>query len=97
MPVHVIIKRKLQVHKPKELLPLLAELRSHAKEQPGYMGGETLRNLDSPEEYMVVSTWDSPESWKKWQQSKERRDLQGKVDSLIGERTFYEIFEPVDH
>jgi hypothetical protein len=30
-------------------------------------------------------------------QSKERRDLQGEVDSLIGERTFYELFEPVSH
>ena len=35
MPVQVIIKRKWQVDKPGELLPLLTELRSLAKEQPG--------------------------------------------------------------
>jgi heme-degrading monooxygenase HmoA len=97
MPVHVIIKRKLQVHKPKELLPLLAELRNRAQDQPGYIGGETLRNVDDSSEYMVVSTWETADDWNRWQQSKERRDLQGKVDSLIGERTFYEIFEPVSH
>ena len=56
MPVHVIIKRKLQIHKPKELLPLLTELRNRAKAQAGYIGGETLQNLDSPDEYMVIST-----------------------------------------
>ena len=97
MPVHVIIKRKLQIHKPKELLPLLTELRNRAKQQPGYIGGETLRNLDSPDEYMVISTWKTADDWKRWLQSEERRDLQGRVDSLIGERTFYEVFEPVSH
>jgi antibiotic biosynthesis monooxygenase (ABM) superfamily enzyme len=37
MPVQVIIKRKWQVDKPGELLPLLTELRSLAKKQPGYI------------------------------------------------------------
>ena len=97
MPVHVIIKRKMQVHEPEQLLPLLKEIRTRAKQQPGYISGETLRNLESPGEYMVFSTWETAEDWKRWLLSKERRDLQGKVDSLIGERTFYELFEPVSH
>ena len=97
MPVHVIIKRKMQIHEPEQLLPLLKEIRNRAKQQPGYIGGETLRNLESPGEYMVFSTWETAEDWKRWLLSKERRDLQGKVDSLIGERTFYELFEPVSH
>ena len=97
MHVQVIIKRKWQVDKPEELLPLLTELRSRAKEQPGYISGETLRSLDNPEDYMVVSNWETADDWKKWLQSKERRDLQGRVDSLIGEKTFYEIFERVSH
>jgi len=97
MHVQVIIKRKWQVDKPEELLPLLTELRSRAKEQPGYISGETLRSLDNPEDYMVVSNWETADDWKQWLQSKERRDLQGRVDSLIGEKTFYEIFERVSH
>jgi heme-degrading monooxygenase HmoA len=97
MPVQVIIKRKWQVDNPGELLPLLTELRSLAKEQPGYISGETLRSLDDPDDYMVVSKWETADDWKKWLQSKKRRDLQGRVDSLIGERTFYEIFESVSH
>ena len=97
MPVHVIIKRKMQVNQPEELIPLLSELRKRAKDQPGYISGMTLRNTDSPEEYMVISTWQTADDWKSWVQSKERRDLQGQIDSLIGERTFYEIFEPVSH
>ena len=97
MPIQVIIKRKWQTDKHEELIPLLAELRSRAKKQPGYISGETLRSLDDPEDYMVVSKWETADDWHKWLQSKERWDLQGQVDSLIGERTFYEIFEAVSH
>lgn len=95
MPVQVIIKRKLRVDNPKTLIPLLTELRNHAKDQPGYISGQTLKNIDNPEEYLVISTWETADDWKKWLQSKERRIIQGRVDSVIGERTFYEVFEPV--
>ncbi|MDH3886053.1 MAG: antibiotic biosynthesis monooxygenase [Desulfobacterales bacterium] len=97
MPVQVIIKRKFQVHNPAELIPLLTELRDRAKVQPGYISGQTLKNLDKPQEYMVISTWEKVDDWNKWVSSSERRDIQGRVDSLIGERTFYEVFEPVSH
>ena len=97
MPIQVIIKRKWQTDKPEALLPLLTELRSLAKKQPGYISGETLRSLDDPEDYMVVSKWKTVDDWNQWLRSEKRRNLQGQVDSLIGEKTFYEIFEPVSH
>ena len=95
MPIKVFIKRKWQVDKPEELLPLLAALREVAREQPGFISGETLRSLDDPEAFLVISIWETADDWNKWLQNKERRDLQGKVDSLIGEKTFYEMFETV--
>jgi len=97
MPIQVIIKRKWETDKPEALFPLLTELRSLAEKQPGYISGETLRSLDDPDKYLVFSKWETVDDWKHWLQSKERRDLQGEVDSLIGERTFYEIFKPVSH
>jgi heme-degrading monooxygenase HmoA len=97
MSIQVIIKRKWQTNNPEALFPLLTKIRSLAQKQPGYISGETLRSLDDPEDYMVVSKWETADDWKKWLQSKERRALQGQVDSLIGEKTFYEIFEPVSH
>ena len=97
MPIQVIIKRKWETDKPEALIPLLTELRSLAEKQPGYISGETLRSLNDPDKYLVFSKWETVDDWKNWLQSKERRDLQGEVDSLIGERTFYELFEPVSH
>ena len=97
MPVKVIIKRKWKIEQPEELLPLLTELRSRAQKQAGYISGETLRSLDDPGDFMVISEWETSDDWKKWSQSKERRDIQHKVDSLIGERSFYEIYETLSH
>ena len=97
MPVQVIIKRKWQISQPEDLLPLLTELRSRAKEQPGYISSDTLRSLEDPEDFLVISKWETADDWNKWVDSRDRRDLQGKVDSLIGEKTFYEIFETISH
>ena len=41
--------------------------------------------------------WETAGDWKRWYTSKERREIQGRVDSIIGEKAFYEIFEPVSH
>jgi heme-degrading monooxygenase HmoA len=94
MAVHVVIKRKLVITDPEKLGPLLSELSEGAKLQEGYISTDTLQSIDNPGEYLVISRWETEKNWKAWLQSKERRDSQGKVDSLIGERTFYEIFKP---
>ena len=90
-----MIKRKWKVDRPHDLLPLLAELHTRAIKQPGYISGETLRSIENPEDFLVISKWETAEDWKKWLKSKERRDLQGSVDSLIGEKTFYEVYETI--
>ena len=95
MAIHVVIKRKFTMSNPEKLSPLLSELSERAKLQDGYISTDILQSIDNPGEYLVLSKWETQENWKTWFTSKERRDLQGKVDSLIGERTFYEIFEPV--
>ncbi len=95
MPIHVVIKRKFKMNHPEELLPLMSQLSDRAKMQEGYISTETLQSTDNPGDYLVVSKWETAENWQKWFACKERRDIQGKIDSLLGERTFYEIFKPL--
>ena len=95
MGIQVIIKRKWKVNKPEELFPLFKELHSAAEEQPGYISTETLRSLKKPNNLVVISKWETVEDWEKWANAKKRRNIQGKVDSLIGEKTFYEVFENI--
>jgi heme-degrading monooxygenase HmoA len=97
MSVHVMSKRKFQIEETEKMISLLGELSSRSKEQPGHISRETLRSLDNPGEYLVRCEWETVEDWDKWLHSKERRDIQGKIDSIIGEKTFFEAFEPVSH
>jgi len=93
MLVKVLIKRKVSQEKEAALLDLITQLRTLASRQSGYISGETLRSADNPEEYLVISTWQAIDDWKKWFGSKERSTIQEKIDTLLGRKTGYEVFQ----
>ena len=92
MSVKIIIKRTVPQEKEAELLPLLNQLRSQAITLPYYISGETLRNVDNPEEYLVISTWKSVDAWKEWETSDQRKEIQDKIDALLGKKSEYNIY-----
>jgi heme-degrading monooxygenase HmoA len=92
MAVKIIIKRKVPQSKKAQLSPLFLDLRSKAITQPGYISGETLRNVDDPEDYVVISTWKSVENWKAWETSKERGEIQRRIDALLAEKPTYGVY-----
>ncbi len=74
------------------LSEMLIELRSIANRQPGYISGETLRNVSDPNEYLVISTWKSLEAWNRWLGNNQRAELEGRVDALLGSSTIYKVY-----
>ena len=76
-------------------MPLLKQLRILANNQPGYISGETLKGIDNPSNYLVISTWRSIDDWKQWVLNKERLKVQENIDSLLEEKTIYEIYNYV--
>ena len=92
MAVKIIIRRKVPKDKETQLAPLLVELRSKAISQPGYIAGETLRNVENPEDYVVISTWQSTDTWKAWEANEERKGMAERIDSLLGQTTEYGIY-----
>lgn len=92
MAVKVLIRRKVPEDKAKQMIPLFREMRTLANQQPGYITGETMRNLEKPDEFLVISTWETSDDWKRWVQSDERQQIQSKIDGLLGGETDYEIF-----
>ena len=96
MAVSVLIRRTFsETEKAAELAPLIVKMRSLAAIQPGYLTGRTFRCLDCAGEYLVISTWNTLEDWNRWLNSKERQELQNKVDELLGSKTEYRIYEPL--
>lgn len=92
MAVKIIIRRKVPKGKETDLLPLLIELRAKATTKPGYISGETLRNVDDPEDYVVISTWQSAEAWKAWESSDERAAIRNKISNLLGKKSEYGVY-----
>ncbi|MGE4560004.1 MAG: antibiotic biosynthesis monooxygenase [Desulfobulbus sp.] len=93
MAVKILIKRKVAKELSPQLDPLLRKMRALTLSQKGYISGETFSQLDEPGVSMVISTWQSLDDWRAWTLSKERAELQGEIDKLLGEPTKYEIFE----
>ncbi len=91
--IKILIKRKVSEDKKEELTSLINQLRSITMGTPGYISGETLKRLDKPGETLVVTKWQSDYYWNQWFQSKERSEIQDKIDQLLGEETLYEIYE----
>jgi len=92
MAIKIIIRRRVPKEKEAKLLPLLVELRSKATTQPGYISGETLRNVSDPQDFIVISTWQSLEACKIWEASKGRTEIQNRIDAMLGEKTTYGIY-----
>jgi heme-degrading monooxygenase HmoA len=92
MAVKVLIRRKVPENKAREMIPLFRKMRTLANEQSGYITGETMRNLEKPDEFLVISTWETSDDWKKWVQSNDRKQIQSQIDNLLGGKTEYEIF-----
>lgn len=92
MAVKILIRRSVPEDKARDMIPLFRKMRTLANEQPGYITGETMRNLENPDEYLVISTWETSDDWKRWVESHERRQVQSQIDKLLGGKTVYEIF-----
>lgn len=91
--IRVHIKRNVPQAKEEDLKLLINQLRALTMGQPGYIAGETLKRVDKPGESLIVSKWQSVNSWKRWFQSKERSEIQDKIDRLLGVETQYKIYE----
>jgi heme oxygenase (mycobilin-producing) len=92
MAVKALIKRVVPETKAREMIPLFRQMRSLAMNQEGYISGETLRNLNNPEEFLVISNWQSSDAWVKWLKSVDRQRIQEQIDALLGGATQYEVF-----
>jgi heme-degrading monooxygenase HmoA len=91
--IRIHIRRKVPENKVDDLKLLINRLRGVTMGTPGYIAGETLKRIDKPGESLVVTKWQSEFYWEQWLQSKERSEIQDKIDRLLGSVTQYEIYE----
>ena len=83
MAVKIIIDRKVKKGKESDFAKLIRELRGKAISSKGYVSGETLRALEDPNNYIVISTWQSVEDWVNWEKNSERKKIHNKIEKLM--------------
>ena len=93
MAIKILLKRQFAEDKSNALKELIDRMRSSVTGQPGYISGETLRRIDQPGEFLVISKWQSRGDWERWFEGAERALIQKKIDDLLGSSTVYEIYE----
>ena len=92
MAVRIIIDRKVKKGKESDFSKFLRELRSKAIPSKGYISGETLRALNDPQNYIVITTWQSVDDWKKWEKDPERKKIQTKIEKLMARPSKTKIY-----
>jgi heme-degrading monooxygenase HmoA len=90
--IRIIIDRKVKKGKESEFARMLRELRSKAIPSKGYISGETLRAQGDPHNYIVISTWQSLEDWKKWEKQPERKEIHARIEKLMSRPTKTTIY-----
>ncbi|NWF94239.1 MAG: antibiotic biosynthesis monooxygenase [Syntrophaceae bacterium] len=93
MAVRIIIDRKVKKGKEPDFAKLLRELRAKAVPAKGYITGETLRALDDPQNYIVITTWQSVDDWKNWEKNPERKKIHNKIEKLMARPTRTKIYQ----
>jgi heme-degrading monooxygenase HmoA len=97
MAIKILIHRKVRRGKEKELSEAVRNLRSKIVHAGGYISGETLRSIEDPSLYLVISTWRSLEDWNRWTDSPDRKAFQQQTDPMLDEPakiTSYEYESP---
>ena len=78
----------------KNLVKLIKKVRAQARQQPGFITGETLIDTEDPCHVIVISTWQTQEDWKAWDQSGTRAATRPEIEELLVE-PFNAVILPV--
>jgi heme oxygenase (mycobilin-producing) len=83
MTIRVLIEREVEAGQEPRIQQLMTQLRGKAMKIKGYISGETLRDLNNPHKFLVISNWNSVADWKTWEKDPDRLKVQQEMNSLL--------------
>ncbi len=92
MLITVFIKRHMKAGTEKEFFSLIKKLRFNAMDHEGFISAETMVSTDDPQEFLVISRWQSREDWASWKESEERKSIVATLEKLQTKPTEYESY-----
>jgi heme-degrading monooxygenase HmoA len=92
MTIKILLERKFKEDPSLEEIKIINELRIGAMHQNGYVGGETLVDLDDHRKIVVISVWTSKAAWEKWKNSDQRRIIEANLNENLKQRPIIRSF-----
>jgi len=81
--VRVLIERWLKPGTEHDFHLAMREMRREAAQCAGYISGETLRDSEDHQHYVVLSTWGSMQDWNTWAVSGARQDGRTRIAPML--------------
>ena len=94
MSIKIIIERRFKGNVLSETLRTIDEIRMQALRSRGYIGGETIVNMEEDREVAVISAWSSLEDWTSWYDKKEWEELEKRLLPNLVEPAKIRAFMP---
>jgi heme-degrading monooxygenase HmoA len=92
--IRVVIERWLAEGGEETLERIMRDLRREAIHSPGYVTGETLRDVADPHHFVTLSTWRTRQEWENWAVSSARREIEDQIRLLLTEPERITVYEP---
>jgi heme-degrading monooxygenase HmoA len=92
--IRVLIERWLAEGSDEAIRKTMRDLRREAIHTPGYVTGETLRDVAEPRHFVIISTWRSRKDWETWASSGIRRGIEERIRAMLAEPEKITICEP---
>jgi len=95
MAAKILIKRQFLEGQTEEIFGLVHELRIQARNQLGFITGETLHEHNNPKKTVLLVSWVRIENWFAWKESTERHQLEAMLEIYQEGPTEYEEYVTV--
>jgi heme-degrading monooxygenase HmoA len=93
--IRVVIERWLVEEGVGAIERAMRDLRREAIHRPGYVSGESLRDIADLRHFVILSTWRTREEWETWAASDTRREIEGRIGLILAEPEKITVCEPV--
>jgi heme-degrading monooxygenase HmoA len=91
--IRVLIERRIDGNAEDVYHKLMREMRGAALHMPGFISGETLRDVADPHHYFLLSMWRTRGDWDRWAVTTERLALREKIAPMLTEPETLTILE----
>ncbi len=92
--IRVLIERYIAEDCLDKYFDMIRRAKNKASNVPGFLAGEVFETAGEPNHVIVMSTWDSVDSWETWAESEQRQCLLQEMRPLLTADETILVLEP---